>query len=286
MKAIVSQITVTVQGEGPSVGTPILLIRLGNCNLNCSFCDTKWSNNLKITDVEKFNPKTKVDLPISIDDTNIDDFINYINNQFLSKFGLSTVLLTGGEPLLNKEFIGSLIYNKISNLDNITKIEIETNGSLLNNKTDYLLFYHWDKTIQINISPKLDPVYYASDKIKTLGDIIALFNNNRITSIDKIEEKTPTTITWKFVYSKDIEESIDRFIKGVPSISSVSIMPMTPNYSNYKTEYEFLEDFRQSCYDTLDYCLKTGYTFVPRAHIFLFNNFINRNEFMDVRKLK
>ena len=284
-KTIITQIIPTVQGEGPSVGTPVLLIRMGNCNLECEWCDTKWSNTLKLKDIKKFNPKAKkVSLPIIVDETNIDNFINYINDQFLSKFAITTILLTGGEPLMNKEFVGSLIYNKVSNLKNVTKIEIETNGTLLNDKTDYMLFYHWDKTIQINISPKLDPSYYRSDKIKTIDDIIELFNNNRLISTDKIVEKSPTTITWKFVYSKADEESIEKFIKEVPNVSLINIMPLTPDYLNYEKEIDFLEDFRKSSYDTLEYCMKTGYVFSPRMHVWVFNNFKHRDEYVDVRK--
>ncbi len=284
-KTIITQIIPTVQGEGPSVGTPVLLIRMGNCNLECEWCDTKWSNTLKLKDIKKFNPKAKkVSLPIIVDETNIDNFINYINDQFLSKFAITTILLTGGEPLMNKEFVGSLIYNKVSNLKNVTKIEIETNGTLLNDKTDYMLFYHWDKTIQINISPKLDPSYYRSDKIKTIDDIIELFNNNRLISTDKIVEKSPTTITWKFVYSKADEESIEKFIKEVPNVSLINIMPLTPDYLNYEKEIDFLEDFRKSSYDTLEYCMKTGYVFSPRMHVWVFNNFKHRAEYVDVRK--
>lgn len=284
-KTIITQIIPTVQGEGPSVGTPVLLIRMGNCNLECEWCDTKWSNTLKIKDIKKFNPKAKkISLPIIVDETNIDNFINYINEQFLSKFAITTILLTGGEPLMNKEFVGSLIYNKVSNLKNVTKIEIETNGTLLNDKIDYMLFYHWDKTIQINISPKLDPSYYRSDKIKTIDDIIELFNNNRLISTDKIVEKSPTTITWKFVYSKADEESIEKFIKEVPNVSLINIMPLTPDYLNYEKEIDFLEDFRKSSYDTLEYCMKTGYVFSPRMHVWVFNNFKHRDEYVDVRK--
>jgi len=52
-KTIITQIIPTIQGEGPSAGTPVLLIRVGNCNLDCAWCDTKWSNNLKLKDVKE-----------------------------------------------------------------------------------------------------------------------------------------------------------------------------------------------------------------------------------------
>lgn len=249
-------------------------------------CDTKWSNNLKPKDVKKFSSKNKL-APFFIDETNLDDFINYLNKEFLNDYAINTVLLTGGEPLMNKEFIASLIYNSKSALKNITKIEIETNGVLLNDKTDKMLFYHWDKTIQINISPKLDPMYYRSKNIETIDNIIDLFNENNDVSFSKILSETPTTITWKFVYSKAGEESINKFIRGVANINDVYIMPLTPDYSKYVNsidcELNFLEDYRRSCYDAIDYCLRTGYTFVPRAHVFVFNNFENRDEFVGLK---
>jgi len=287
-KTIITQIIPTVQGEGPSVGTPVLLIRMGNCNLECEWCDTKWSNTLKLKDIKSIHTKKthvlNTKLPIIIDETSIDDFINYLNTEFLSKFAITTILLTGGEPLMNKEFIASLIYNSKSALKNITKIEIETNGTLLNDKTDKMLFYHWDKTIQINISPKLDPSYYRSDKIKTLDDIIDLFNNNNEISYQKILSETPTTITWKFVYSKAGKESIEKFIRGVGNVSNISMMPLTPDYTKYKKEIDFLEAFRLSSYDTIEYCMETGYIFSGRQHVWTFNNFLHRDEYMDVRK--
>jgi organic radical activating enzyme len=283
LKTIITQIIVTVQGEGPTAGTPVLLIRTGNCNLDCSFCDTKWSNNVKSKEIKKFSNRNKK-LPFIVDENTIDDFINYLNDNFLNKFAISTVLITGGEPLMNKQFVGSLIYNKETNLKYIIKIEIETNGVLLNNSKDYLLFFHWDKQIQLNISPKLNPEYYRSEKIKTIDDIITLFDNNRIESFEKILNDTPTTTNWKFVYSKSAEVDIDSFITQVRNVNNVYIMPLTPDYTKYKSEIKFLEDYRKSCYDAIDYCLRKGYIFVPRAHVFVFNNFKHRNEFVDIEK--
>jgi len=57
MKTIITQIIVTIQGEGPTAGAPVLLIRVGNCNLECHMCDTKWSNNISYKKIKPFNKK-------------------------------------------------------------------------------------------------------------------------------------------------------------------------------------------------------------------------------------
>ena len=280
-KTIITQIIPTVQGEGPSVGTPVLLIRIGNCNLNCTFCDTKWSNSLRPIDIKKFNPK-KVVYPFWIDDTNIEIFIKFLNKEFLNQYRIHTILLSGGEPFMNKLFIRRLVFS--SELSYVSKIEIESNGVLLDNSEDYKNLEHWTRVIQINISPKLDPRFYRSDKIKTVDNIIDLFKSNIETSINPIELKSPTTVTWKFVYSPEEKEIIDLFIKGVQTISNINVMPLTPDYTKYKTEIKFLEAFRESSYAAIEYCLKTGYIFVPRAHVWVFNNYKHRDELLDTRK--
>lgn len=281
-KAIITQIIPTIQGEGSSVGTPVLLIRMGNCNLDCEWCDTKWSNNLKPKEVKKFSKKNTT-LPFIIDDDNFNDFVDFINKEFLNQYTIHTILLTGGEPTMNKGFVRSITFN--SNFWFISKIEIETNGVLLNDEEDYKNFDHWERVIQFNISPKLNPEYYRSDKIKTIDDIIELFKTNYEKSIKSLLEKSPSTVEWKFVYSKDDEKAIDKFIKEV-GCSLVYMMPLTPDYTNlsYKNEMDFLEDFRKSSYDTLNYCMRMGYTFTARTHVWVFNNFLHRNELVDVRK--
>src|SRR6266849_11036912 len=39
----VSEIFTSIQGEGPSVGTPSVFVRLQGCSVGCVWCDTKYS---------------------------------------------------------------------------------------------------------------------------------------------------------------------------------------------------------------------------------------------------
>lgn len=97
---------VSINGEGTKAGQLSVFIRLQECNLNCSYCDTKWAN---MTD-SPFEYMTCEEIYSYIKETNV------VN-----------VTLTGGEPLLYlnvKELL-----NFLSN-DKLLSIEIETNGSI------------------------------------------------------------------------------------------------------------------------------------------------------------
>jgi len=67
----------TVQGEGFNTGKPAYFIRLGGCDVGCSWCDSKESWNPK-----KFPP---VDIDIIVKDA--------------AMCPAKTIVLTGGEPL-------------------------------------------------------------------------------------------------------------------------------------------------------------------------------------------
>lgn len=83
-----------------------MFIRLKGCNLNCSYCDTKWANERK-TPYELMTAAQIADK--------------------IKESGVLLVTLTGGEPLLD-ENIGELI-GSILMLPQV-ELEIETNGSV------------------------------------------------------------------------------------------------------------------------------------------------------------
>lgn len=95
---------VSINGEGLRSGELAVFIRFANCNLRCSYCDTKYSF---------INP-------IYTEDS-IDEIVEYVKST-----GVKNVTLTGGEPLIQNEIKELMI--ELSNIGN--RIEIETNGSI------------------------------------------------------------------------------------------------------------------------------------------------------------
>lgn len=105
MKARISEVFKSIQGEGPYQGSNQVFVRFFGCNLKCRFCDTQ---------LDLFEIKTISEL--------LKDIYAYGNYHPVS--------LTGGEPLLQvkflKELTGDLQKKNIS-------IYLETNGTLVDN---------------------------------------------------------------------------------------------------------------------------------------------------------
>jgi len=101
----VAEIFKSINGEGQKAGQLAIFVRFAGCNLNCSYCDTKWANEADC----KYELMTADD----------------IKDEIL-KSGIKNVTITGGEPLLRdgiKELLVLLSKEDIS-------VEIETNGSI------------------------------------------------------------------------------------------------------------------------------------------------------------
>ena len=100
----VNEIFCSIDGEGIRTGLSAVFIRLYGCNLNCSYCDTRYScENNEYTEMPLMD----------------------ILEQVLS-YGVPRVTLTGGEPLIQegvKDLINSLVLNGI-------EVNIETNGAV------------------------------------------------------------------------------------------------------------------------------------------------------------
>lgn len=97
---------VSINGESVKAGELAVFIRFTGCNLNCSYCDTKWAN--------------EADAPYEeLTDEEIYDYIK--------RTGVRNVTLTGGEPLIQKDIDKLLL---MLAMDEELQVEVETNGSV------------------------------------------------------------------------------------------------------------------------------------------------------------
>lgn len=117
MLLAISEIVSSVQGEGKFTGYPTTFIRLYGCNLNCSYCDTKYA-------VSRGNKK-KMGIQTIL--------------QSVFKMGNQHICITGGEPLL-QESVYALIYELVEKGYEVT---IETNGAVPIEETLYTRSYSY-----------------------------------------------------------------------------------------------------------------------------------------------
>ena len=97
---------ISINGEGARAGELAVFVRFKGCNLDCSYCDTRWANEADCP-YEELSPE-------EID-------------QYIRASGIRNVTLTGGEPLLQKEISG-LLALLLGN--QALSVEIETNGAV------------------------------------------------------------------------------------------------------------------------------------------------------------
>lgn len=120
----------TIQGEGPHQGLMVQFVRLGGCNLSCSWCDTPYTWDASRFDIRAENPMTDVER---------------ILGQLKADM---PVVVSGGEPLIHQgkpAFQQLLKGLRAKGCD----IHLETNGTILPNDGTRKYVDHY------SISPKL-----------------------------------------------------------------------------------------------------------------------------------
>lgn len=98
----INEIYFSVQGESTHVGRPCIFVRLTECHLRCSYCDTEYAF-------------------YDGDDQSLEAILEKIQS-FPSKL----VEITGGEPLLQNEV--NILMQRLLDLD--YEVLLETSGSL------------------------------------------------------------------------------------------------------------------------------------------------------------
>ena len=139
----VQSIFATFQGEGPFVGYPSVFIRLGGCNLACTFCDTEFESfkEIKLNDILE-----QVEMLAKSKDSG-----QRIRN---------LVVITGGEPFRQPI---ALLCDSLLNRG--FEVQIETNGTL---------YRPVHKSVHIICSPKNTGNGYGQIREDLLERITAL----------------------------------------------------------------------------------------------------------------
>lgn len=96
----------SIDGEGPTAGEIATFIRLGGCNLNCSWCDTEYS------------------IPCNVKGESLTKEYIY---EYIKANDANNVTITGGEPLIAENIEELICF--LAKDENLL-IHIETNGSI------------------------------------------------------------------------------------------------------------------------------------------------------------
>ena len=101
----INEIFYSIQGESAWTGYPTVFVRLQGCNMECTYCDTKYA--------QKKGGKEMTPEEVA---------------EEIRKYPASYICFTGGEPLLQQDEIIKVI-RKLA--DPYTAFSIETNGTIV-----------------------------------------------------------------------------------------------------------------------------------------------------------
>jgi len=226
----------SIQGEGPTAGTPAVFLRTSHCNLTCPGwgppgsphgCDTTavWSRvHARLTP---------------------DEIVEWWESEgWLRRFSEGALLvLTGGEPLLWQRQLSALV-ERLRALFYRPYVEVETNATILPTVRFDAFVDRW------NCSPKLSSAGNPREKAY-VPDVLEWFVDNS-RAIFKFVVQSPS----------DVDEIESDFVKRF-SISPMRIWLMPES----TTRREFLD----KAPEVAELAKAGGYRFSPRLQLLIWN---------------
>lgn len=215
IKANITEIFFSKQGEGLLSGKEMIFIRFAGCNIRCNYCDTPYSllkSQGKLMDLNEVLHKIiKLSKKIK---------------------GSKIITLTGGEPLLQVSFIEKIL----KNLHNY-KIHLETSGILYDNLKRIYKYLDWiamDIKLPSATGKNLWEYHRKFLKISPEKTFIKIVITNK-TNIQEIKKAVDLI--------KNVDENIPLFLQIVSPIDEVILPPdektMERFYSIAKSKLKF-----------------------------------------------
>ncbi|MBK3518428.1 7-carboxy-7-deazaguanine synthase QueE [Carboxylicivirga marina] len=250
------QIPGTIQGEGKLAGVPSLFIRFSGCNLRCiwqmedgtySRCDTRYAS---------FQPNETIELEV-------DKVVDWVRHNLGNT---KHVVITGGEPLLQKRALSQLCQKLKEQLQ--VHITIESNGSI----------YDADVAAWVDlfsISPKLSNSVPNADKLAMFGlkeGVVFRKHNQTRLNIEALQSyidlcnTSDKELQLKFVVGRkeDYKEIQADFIGQLNNCKASDILLMPLGATKV--------EISRSSPMVLKMAIENGWRFSPRVHIELFGS--------------
>ncbi|MBL8012314.1 MAG: 7-carboxy-7-deazaguanine synthase QueE [Candidatus Omnitrophica bacterium] len=216
----------SIQGEGKYLGVPQVFVRFFECNIHCSWCDT----------------------PHSIGDTTR-HFKEYSLEQLALEIkkhwpGSHSISLTGGEPLVQADFIAQLL-GVLQNLRMTSYLE--TNGILPNELSKVI-----DRVDIVSMDLKLPSSTQCGPFWKEHEEFIQIAKRKDL--FLKVVVSNKTTI-------EDLQQAVDLVARSAPDVPFI----LQPNFFDMK------EGVIDRCVEFQKVCLKrlSDVRIVPQVHKFM-----------------
>lgn len=209
ISAYISEIFSSAQGEGINIGRRQLFVRFCECHRNCLYCDTPVERT-EAAAIEREPGSGKFEsIPNPLSVKQLVELLDELNRP---EFAHDDLFITGGEPLLQADFLAAFLPEARKQLD--LPVHLETSGDL---PEEFAKVAEWIDHVLMDIKlPSVTGEPAAWEMHRNFLDII---------------ERKETGATIKLVVGADTADAdlvqAAEIIRASGSLAAVVLQPMT-----------------------------------------------------------